>query len=196
MERVRPFILDIPPEDNPWLVGGRVLVYLVLLVWGIRFFLTPIDSNYWMRTFWHSVNLPFHEAGHIFFSIIGMGLIGGSLMQLIVPLVCLGAFLRQRNLFAASAALWWLGQNFMDLSPYINDARALKLTLLGGITGLEDPQFHDWHRILGNLGWLKYDRIIARLSYGTGFLLMAASLLWGGFVLHGQYRSVRNEYKG
>jgi hypothetical protein len=196
MERIRPFILDVPPEDNPWLIAGRALVYLVLLVWGIRFFLTPIESDYWMRTFWHSVNLPFHEAGHIFFSIIGMGLIGGSLMQLIVPLVCLGAFLRQRNLFAASVALWWLGQNFMDLSPYINDARALKLPLLGGITGLEDPQFHDWHRILGNLGWLKYDRIIARLSYGAGFLLMAASLLWGGWVLYRQQRSVRNEYKG
>lgn len=191
MGRVREFILDVPPEDNPWLIGGRALVYLVLVIWGIRFFLTPIDSDYWTRTFMHSVNLPFHEAGHILFSIFGIGLLGGSLMQLIVPLICMGAFLRQRNLFAASVALWWLGQNFMDLSPYIDDARSLKLLLLGGITGQEDPQFHDWHRILGNLGWLKHDHAIARLSYGIGFILMTASFLWGGYVLQRQYRSAR-----
>jgi hypothetical protein len=27
---------------------------------------------------------------------------------------------------------WWTGQNLMDVAIYINDARALQLTLVGG----------------------------------------------------------------
>jgi hypothetical protein len=89
--------------------------------------------------------------------------------------------------FSASIMLWWAGQNLMDLAPYIGDARALQLVLLGGHTGAE-VEGHDWEAILSSLGWLKYDRTLATLSYGCGILLIVVALAWGGYVLYLQSR--------
>ena len=46
-----------------------------------------------MNSFLHLINLLFHEAGHIIFSPFGqfMTMLGGSLMQVLVPIVCAGA---------------------------------------------------------------------------------------------------------
>jgi hypothetical protein len=135
------------------------------------------------------VNLPFHEAGHILLGFDGAFLqaIGGTLMQLLVPLVILVAFLvKNRDQFAASIMLWWLGQNFLDIAPYIADARAGAMPLLGGVTGQEAPGYHDWTNILGALGWLKSDQVIARLSFNFGCLLMLLAFPWGGAVLWAQ----------
>src|SRR5258706_14990973 len=73
-------------------------------------------------------NLVFHEAGHILFMPLGpfMTVLGGSLTQVLVPLVCAGAFLWQiRDPFGAAVAIWWAGENLIDVAPYINDARDL-----------------------------------------------------------------------
>ena len=182
--------LDVEPEPNPVLRYGRLLTYAVFLVWGTRFILSPINGEFLARSFMHNINLPFHEAGHIVFSLPGIGLdvLGGSLLQILMPAICAGAYVYLRNLFAASIALWWTAQNFMDLAPYIDDARRLALPLLGGITGAEDPEFHDWHHILGHLGWLRYDHVLARISFGVGVLLMILAFAWGGYVLFRQFR--------
>lgn len=64
-----------------------------------------------------------------------MGILGGSLFQLIVPAICMITFFKKNNLFGASLSLWWIGQNFVDCAPYINDARVQELILIGGVTG-------------------------------------------------------------
>jgi len=83
--------------------------------------------------------LPFHEAGHILFGFFGrfIGVLGGSLMQLLVPAIVLCAFVYRRNVFGGAVGLWWLGESCLDLAPYIDDARAGQLMLLGGVTGRE-----------------------------------------------------------
>ena len=86
-------------------------------------------------SFLHLINLPFHEAGHILFSPFGefMTTLGGSLAQVLVPIVCAGAFLTTSwNPFGAAVMGWWAGENLLDVAIYINDARALQLTLIGG----------------------------------------------------------------
>ena len=188
---LKALLFDIESEENRLILGGRAVVYIVFLIWGIRFIVTPIDSEYLMNSFMHAINLPFHEAGHILFSIFGglVTVLGGSFLQLLIPAVCACSFLFYRNQFAASIALWWMAQNFLDLAPYIDDARTLDLPLLGGITGSDDPDFHDWHTILGSLGWLRYDHALARVSFGTGIALMVLSFLWGGYILFRQYRT-------
>jgi hypothetical protein len=80
-------------------------------------------------------------------------------------------------------ALWWLAQNFMDIAPYINDARALDLVLLGGFTGKDVADYHDWEYILGKLGLLRFDHFLANLAQFTGILLMITALVWGGVIL-------------
>jgi hypothetical protein len=75
----------------------------------------------------------------------------------------------------------------MDVAPYINDARALDLVLIGGVTGKETDG-HDWEQILSLLGWLPYDRHLAHLAHNAGILLMLVSFAWGGLLLLRHYR--------
>jgi hypothetical protein len=115
------------------------------------------------RSFVHRINLVF-QAGHVIFMPFGsfMTTLGGSLGQVIMPLIATGALaFKNRDNFGASIGLWWCGQSVMDLAPYINDARDLKLMLLGGGTGQDRPGMHDWENILLDLRWIEYDRQIA-----------------------------------
>ena len=85
----------VKPKINPFYFSGRVVVFLVILIWGLKFILTPLESNYPGTSFLHLVNLPFHEAGHIFFRPFGKIItsLGGTLGQLLMPLICLLVFL-------------------------------------------------------------------------------------------------------
>ncbi len=183
----------VKPGINSLFFGGRVIVFLVILIWGWRFIRTPLESNYIAQSFMHLVNLPFHEAGHIIFSPFGKFIqtLGGTLGQLLMPLICCGVLLlKTRDPFGASVALWWFGENFMDIAPYINDARALELPLLGGVTGKDVVDYHDWEYILGKLGMLQSDHTLASLSYAFGILLMLLTFAWGGFLLVKQFRNI------
>ena len=187
---VEEWVLATEESVNPFYFAGRILVFLLLAVWGWRLIITPLETNYTGESFLHLINLPFHEAGHLLFMPFGrfMTILGGSLGQILMPLVCLGTFLiKTRDPFGGSVALWWTAENFMDVAPYINDARAMDLILLGGFTGKE-VDAHDWNNLLTMLGWLQYDHALAKLAYGIGTVLMLVSLLWGAALLRRQYR--------
>lgn len=177
-----------PPEK--WVMTGRLLLLIVLVIWGWQFILMDHRQLYGglpaiNQSFLHGVNLVFHEAGHILFIPLGefMAVLGGSLGQLIMPAVVMGALLRQGDPFGASVGLWWLGQSLMDLAPYIYDARRGQMLLLGGTTGRDSPGYHDWTNILGDLGLLQYDHAIAGAVDGLGVLIMLTAFAWGGYVL-------------
>jgi hypothetical protein len=189
---LKNLLFHINPEISTYHLIGRVFVLLVIIVWGFKFIFSSIDSNYSGMSFMHLINLPFHEAGHILFRIFGkfMMTLGGSLTQCLVPLICLLTFLvKTKDPFAASISLWWLGENLIDLAPYINDARALKLMLLGGVTGRDVEDYHDWEFILRKLSLLEYDHLIAKAAHVIGALLMLCAFVWGGSVLLTQYRN-------
>ena len=181
------------PGTNPLVFTGRVLFFLIMVVWGMVFIFSPIESGYAMESFWHLVNLPFHEVGHIIFRPLGrfMASLGGSLAQVCMPFVCFVVFLiKTRDTFAAAFALWWTGQNFIDLAPYINDARSLTLPLMGGNTGLTSPYgFHDWEYILKESGLIRYDHAIATFCHRFGAVVMIIALIWGGYILYKQFRT-------
>lgn len=169
---------------------GRVFVFAAMVWWGWKFIVTPLETNYTGESFLHLINLPFHEAGHVVFMPFGrfMTILGGSLGQILMPLICLGTFLvKTRDPFGASVALWWTAESLMDIAPYINDARALDLMLIGGVTGKETDG-HDWNNILTMSGLLEWDHRLAQLTSNIGILLMLASFLWGGIILLRHYR--------
>ena len=123
---IKELLLHVKPAINPFYFAGRVLVFLIILIWGMKFIFTPMDANFIWQSFLHPVDLVFHEAGHVVFRPFGnfMTMLGGSLGQLLMPLICfLVLLIKTRDTFGACVALWWFGQNFMDLAPYINDAR-------------------------------------------------------------------------
>jgi len=169
---------------------GRAALLVVLVWWGWKFITTSLETNYTGESFLHLINLPFHEAGHVIFIPFGrfMTILGGSLGQVLMPMICLGTFLvRTRDPFGAAVALWWTAESLMDIAPYINDARALDLMLIGGVTGKEtDGQ--DWSNILTMLNLLEWDHRLAHLTYNVGVLLMLGSFLWGGVLLLNHYR--------
>jgi hypothetical protein len=178
-------LLEWPGEaSGPGLVARAVLLALLAL-WTASFLRAGMSPERLMASFLHLVNLPFHEAGHVLFSPFGrfLTVLGGSLLQVAVPLLCAGVFLaRNRDPFAASVATWWAGQSLLDLAPYVADARALALPLLGGRTGAE-VEGHDWEYLLTTLGLLRQDVALGRLCFGLGAALMVASLVWGGLAL-------------
>ncbi len=190
---LQEIFFSVKPPVNPFYLGGRTVVFLIIFIWGWRFILTPLESNYTAQSFMHLVNLPFHEAGHIIFSLFGKFIqtLGGTLGQVLMPLVCCAVLLiKTRDPFGASAALWWFGENFMDIAPYINDARALELPLLGGVTGKDVIDYHDWEFILGKLGLLQYDHALASLSYTLGIVIMLGAFAWGGYLLFKQFQNL------
>jgi len=176
---------------NPFYFWGRCLVFALLVVAGVRLMVHLPSSELAGHSFFHNISLPFHEAGHIVFRILGdfMGVLGGSLMQVLIPVICLAAFLKRGDAFAASFALWWTGQNFIDMAPYINDARAQQLMLLGGVTGQDVPGYHDWNNILGRLGLLNLDHTLANTSHIFGSLIMTAAFIWAAIILFMQWKN-------
>jgi hypothetical protein len=192
-------LFSVKADPDPIILGMKTALIVAIFAWGLRLFFVPIEEA--GNNILHYVNLPFHEAGHIFFRLFGefLTVLGGSLLQLIVPMVCVVVLLlKTRDPFGASVALWWFGENFIDMAPYINDARSLELMLLGGVTGKEKPGFHDWENILGTLGILPYDHIIATGAMWFGLICMLLGCSWAGCLLFKELsrilclRSVRN----
>ena len=192
---LKDLIFAVEEKTNPLYFGGRVILFACVFILGWVFIFEPIASNYAGESFLHLINLPFHEAGHVFFSFFGrfLQVLGGSLLQVTIPVVCLVAFLMRREPFSASIGLWWTGQSFIDMAPYINDARAGQLMLIGGVIGQEAPDFHDWNVLLSMTGLLNYDGAIAHLAKYFGVALILLALLWGGYSLWAQYKNLRNQ---
>src|SRR5262245_25153182 len=155
------------------LVGG-------LAIWTLWFARTPLSPDV-NESFLHLPNLVFHEAGHIIFSPFGrfLTVLGGSLLQCLVPVIAAIAFIRQEEPYSAAICGWWAGQNLVDLAPYIADARALQMVLLGGRTGAE-VEGHDWEYILTQLGVTHLDHGIGMTAYAFGVLIMIGSLIVAG----------------
>jgi len=189
---IKSWLLPEEEKVNLFFFAGRALLYVLLVWWGVPLIRATVESNAVGEHFLHNVNLPFHEAGHLFFSPFGrfMHVLGGSLGQLLMPLICLGTFLYQQNPFGASVGLWWFAESLMDLGPYIADARAGQLILLGGVTGQDVEDYHDWEVLLSRLGWMQHDVTLGHAAYNTGILLMALAFLWGAALLYRQYKNL------
>jgi hypothetical protein len=156
---------------------GRAILLALLAWWTWQFILHPLEWLVMNSAFLHVVNLPFHEAGHVVFAPFGefMHILGGSLGQVIIPIVCAVAFARRSDGFGMAVCVWWAGQSLVDVAPYIADARALQMPLIGGGTGAE-VEGHDWEAILTRLGWLHLDHRIGMGVHIVGSVVMIAAL--------------------
>ena len=185
-------LLGDEQDVNPFYFWGRVLAFVLVLLYSWTFVTYSLEPNVG-NSFLHNVDLAFHEAGHIIFMPFGrfMTILGGSLMQVLVPLILAGAFLLYyRNPFAATVTFWWVGQSLVDVAPYIYDARNRQLVLLGGKTGRDDSTMHDWYNILSQLDLLRFDHAIARGTKYLGVLIILTALVWGGVVLYRQWNDI------
>jgi hypothetical protein len=194
---LRALLLRLPERYDPVVFWGRAAALAGSLAWGLWFMFQPLRGEAIGSSFLHRADLPFHEFGHVLFRPFGEWLmfLGGSLFQCLLPLILAAYFLRwQRQPFSAAICLWWCGQNCIDVAPYIADARAMALPLVGEwsdeMVSIRDLR-HDWHNILAPLHALQHDHALAVLAKLTGSALMAVSWGWGGALLAGQYRQSR-----
>ncbi|MGH7664240.1 MAG: hypothetical protein ACRENI_08105 [Gemmatimonadaceae bacterium] len=119
-----------------------------------------------------SVDLAIHETGHLVFAAFGefIGFAGGTLFQIIVPLVFVGYFLRRGDRYAAAVPLWWVAQNLWNISVYVRDARSQELPLAGGGE-------HDWMYLLSSLGLMQSDQVIADALHAVGVVVFGLSII-------------------
>lgn len=128
--------------------------------------------------FLDSVNLAIHETGHLVFGWGGevLAALGGTLLQLLMPLAFAISFWRRGDRHAASVALWWTGQNCFNIARYIADARAQELPLVGGGE-------HDWTFLLAHWGVLDRDLGIARDVRLLGVVVTIGALFMGWWMV-------------
>ena len=126
-----------------------------------------------------SVNLIVHEAGHLLFGWLGqtLGLWGGTLLELLVPLALLLHFAYHRQPTGAAFAAFFLFENLLYISLYMADARAQVLPLVT-VGDPEAVEGHDWFLILSGWELLQYDVTIARAVRIVGWLGMLGTTGW------------------
>ncbi len=127
------------------------------------------------------VNLMIHEGGHFFFNWGGYTLmiLGGTLGELIVPLLCGAYFFWQRETTGFAFCCFWFFENFPYIGTYMADARSSALPLVGS-------EESDWTILFTRWGVLVQDQKIGGAFKMAGWIGMLATVAWLG------YRTGRN----
>lgn len=178
LEALRDHAREYCRGKSPWPRLG-LTIYLVYAGFGhMR------DPLY--RSWFGGITLAFHELGHVVFSVFGRTwmLLGGSLMQLLVPsAAALYLLIRQGDWFGLSVGQAWLAFSSWDLATYVGDANKEQLPLvsLGGT-----PE-HDWSTLLTQWHVLNACDAIASALRVLAFLIWfgavsgACALIWTMF---------------
>ncbi len=127
-------------------------------------------------SFLDNVDLPLHETGHLLFRPLGefMMIAGGSLFQVIFPLIFAGYFVWRRQYYSAAIVMLWVGQSVLNVWVYASDAVAGQLVLTSGGT-LKDGDFHDWNYLLTSTGLLESTKGVAKVIRFFGTLTIIVS---------------------
>ena len=159
------------PVRLPGMLAAMSAVGLMLLV-----YLTSAEG--WIPIL-DSLNLVFHEAGHPLFSPFGetLHILGGTLMQLLVPALVAGSCWYKRQAVGAALAGAWFFQNGFNIARYIADARAQVLPLVGGGE-------HDWAALLGKWDVLHKDLAYAATLRHLAWIGILACCAWLGWRWH------------
>lgn len=165
---------------------------LALLVWWT--FRLGSGASTWC--FMDFANLAFHEFGHLLFGPFGMTLhyLGGTLFQLFIPTMLVVYFVVRRGEPSGSAfCFWWIGQNLINVSIYMADARELNLPLVGGGD-------HDWNELFYRFGLLGEESVarVSGMTHVLGVVIMILGLLWFAYFVMptGVQRRIHGEIVG
>ena len=154
-----------------WKPVGRIAAAGWLLFYALFLIYAALDRSGFL--FLDYVNLIIHEGGHFFFSWFGytVTILGGTLGELLVPLLCGVYFFTQREVAAVAFCSFWFFENFPYIGTYMADARALALPLVGSGD-------HDWEILFGQWGLLAHDRQIGGIVRVIGWIGMLATVSW------------------
>jgi hypothetical protein len=157
------------PISKPALMGWLVF-YALFLLYAARATEGLIIDN---------VNLVIHESGHLLFGWLGsqtIAIAGGTLMQLLVPFLLACFFVFQRQPIGTAFCSFFFFENFLNIAPYMADARAQVLPLV--TVGDPENTIHDWFYLFSKFGLLRHDTQIASLVKFLGWVGMFAVVGW------------------
>jgi hypothetical protein len=164
-------VLDWLRPSNGWTAVSRGaaigwgLFYAVFLVYAAT------DTSGFLIL--DHANLMFHEAGHALFSWAGYytHILGGTIGQLLLPMICALAFVRRGETAGAAFCAFWFFENLLYVAAYMADARRSALPLVGSDES-------DWTILFTHWGVLGDDRTIASIVRGLGWMGMLAAVAW------------------
>ena len=97
-------------------------------------------------------------------------MIGGSLLQVLLPIIFMVYFILRKELFGIVVMLFWFANNLINVSVYMKDAQIMQLPLL--IEG----SIHDWNWIFSKLNLLEYATIIGGIFFYIGAITAIFSI--------------------
>ncbi len=188
---IREFIdiYFLEPYNTPWkpVTKWRMIclsiffiIFIYLLSQETFYRLYPLSNlvDSMIISIFGQVNLVFHEAGHWIFRVTGnrtLTIFGGSLTQVLVPLLVCFTFWKNRDATGLAFALVWMFQNFLEVGRYMADARKPVLPLIGGL----DPfGSHDWINLFNRWDLWSYDTAIAKTTWTLGWIGIIGTVLW------------------
>lgn len=119
-----------------------------------------------------TVDLFIHEGGHFFFWFFGRMIyfMGGSLMQIVLPLLTIYVLLKT-SLRSLIGTLYWLGHNMINVSVYIGDAPYKRLRLIS------DSAIHDWNWIFTHAGMMDSAGAISTIVLVLGIMSCCGAII-------------------
>jgi len=155
----------------------RLVLAILFTLYFVWIALDPMQGS-----FLDNVDLPIHEFGHLLFRPFGQFLMvaGGSLFQVIMPVIFVGYFIWQRSFYSAAIVLFWVGQSILNVWVYAADAVVMKLVLTSGFTGSEGS-FHDWNYLLTATGLLSSTKIVAGAIRLAGTLVIISAVVFSTY---------------
>jgi hypothetical protein len=176
----RERLLAVPDTVTRPAWRGRVALFILAALWGASVILGRMTEP---PTVLHLTVILFHEAGHVLFAPFGevLRVAGGTLGQLLMPIVCAVALHRHGDNFGAALACTWASLSLVDASIYAYDAFDPVLPLIGGGTGADSA--HDFVFLFERFGQLRHARGWAMLMKALGGIGLLLALAWSGAML-------------
>ncbi|MCE9661261.1 MAG: hypothetical protein K8R60_22270 [Burkholderiales bacterium] len=178
---LRERLLEVPWDVPRSTWYGRLALFALMAIWGTGVVLSRMTDPPMLL---HLTVILFHEAGHVIFSPLGEALrvAGGTLGQLLMPLICAVALHRRGDNFGAAIGVAWMSLSLIDASVYAWDAADPVLPLIGGGTGADS--FHDFIFLFDRYGQLGRARGWALAMKTLGVLGLYGSLAWAAALLY------------
>jgi hypothetical protein len=169
-------------ELDEWKPVSRAVAWFALGFYVLFLLYATFDRSGFL--FLDYANLAIHEAGHPLFGIsagpdeAGFGymlmILGGTLLELIVPFACAVAFFFRREVTGVAFCVFWFFENFLYIGHYMATARTMDIQVVGSGD-------HDWEIVFSHWNLLVRDQQIGHATQALGWIGMIATLAWFAF---------------
>jgi hypothetical protein len=193
MARIQEWLADLWADVRESCAEKQMAPRLILWLW-LTYISVRHAGDFEYNSFLGGLNLGIHEFGHLICQPFGqlITILGGSLVQCLVPAISVFMFWRQRDYFAWTFSLVWLSTNMEGVARYIADARKLELELVSPFGG-DGETIHDWNWLLNHWDILMYEQEIAHWLRVFAIGVSVVGVGWGAMTLWFMARSPRKE---